>query len=515
MRYTGSDKEDGKTAGLYFTKGLIVIVFVFIIVYAISRSVFVTFAQYSFLEKSFAVVFLLSELFIMFHAIGYFSGMYRIGRGIFAAQPPGPAASAQPPVAILVPARHEPRDVLEGTLACIYNLDYPEKRIYLLDDSSEERYKEEAEELAGRYKCALFRRQERHGAKAGIINDCMKGLDEKYIAIFDVDQNPMPSFLSRLMPIMEADPKLAFVQTPQFYSNTDASRIADSANTQQAVFYEYVCEGKSSGGAMICCGTNVLMRREALASVGGFDETSVTEDFSTSFRLQTNGWRTLYCNHVNTFGMGPENLSAYLSQQNRWAMGNVSILGRILRALFTRPFAMKPLQWFEYFITSSYYLAGWAYIFLVLCPVIYILFGIPSFFMHPVVYTLTFVPYLILSVAIFYSTMGIRRYTPKSAFLAQALSFVTIPVYIRAGISGLLGVRGKFQVTKKGVSPRIPYLRLWPQLLLLALNYIALLWGINKCIYERTTAIMLNVAWIAYHCILFSSVFYFNEEKGG
>ncbi|MFA5164288.1 MAG: glycosyltransferase [Candidatus Omnitrophota bacterium] len=507
--------KNNQASRLCVAKGLIVAVFVFIIVYAIFRAVFVSFAQYSALEKSLAVVFLASELFIMFHAIGYFSGMYRLGCRVMAARAVAPPKGEHPSVAILVPARHEPRNVLEGTLACLYNLDYPEKHIYLLDDSSDERYKEEANELAEKYRCVLFRRKERHGAKAGIINDCLKGLDEKYVAVFDVDQNPMPSFLSKLVPLMEADPKLAFVQTPQFYSNTDASRIADSANTQQAIFYEYVCEGKSSGEAMICCGTNVLLRREALVSVGGFDEASVTEDFATSFRLQVKGWRTLYYNHVNTFGMGPENLGVYLSQQNRWAMGNVSVLGKILRTLFTRPFALTPLQWFEYFITSTYYLVGWAYLFLILCPVIYVLFGIPSFFMNPVVYSLTFMPYLILSIAIFYSTMGIRRYTPKSAFLAQALSFITIPVYMRAAAYGLLGIKSAFQVTKKGVSARIPYIRLWPQMLFLALNYTALVWGINKFIYGRTTAIIFNIVWLAYHCVLFSSIFYFNEEKGG
>ncbi|MBW8001880.1 MAG: glycosyltransferase [Planctomycetes bacterium] len=96
-----------------------------------------------------------------------------------------------PSVAILIPARHEPSEVMENTILCCYNLSYPSKTIYLLDDSSEEKYKKEAERIAKKYDCQLFRRQQRHGAKAGVINDCMKKLNQKYIAIFDVDQNPI------------------------------------------------------------------------------------------------------------------------------------------------------------------------------------------------------------------------------------------------------------------------------------------------------------------------------------
>ena len=73
---------------------------------------------------------------------------------------------------------------------------------------------------------------------------------------------------------------------------------------------------------MFCCGSNVIIRRDALLSIGCtvkgrrhfFDETSVTEDFATSFRLHAKGWRTDYVNQPYVVGMGPETLPAYFTQ---------------------------------------------------------------------------------------------------------------------------------------------------------------------------------------------------------
>ncbi len=492
-------------------RGLIIILFICLTNYFLARAVFILFAEYTRLEKVLAICFFLAEAFVMFHAFGYFTNVYRRNKEEGAVSRPSPLTTF-PDVAILIPARHEPKMVLENTLMACHNLDYPNKEIYILDDSSDEVYKKDAEELAKIYGAKLFRRKERHGAKAGVLNDCIKGLSQKYITVFDVDQNPISDFLSNIIPILEADPRLAFVQTPQFYSNLRANAVSFASNMQQTVFYEYISEGKSSNQAMICCGTNVVLRREALLDVGGFDETSVTEDFATSLKMHLKGWRSLYYNHVHTFGMGPEDLGSYFLQQNRWAMGNIGVFKRVVATMIKRPLALKPVQWFEYFVTGSYYFIGWAYIFLLLCPVTYLVFNVPSFFMNPIVYTFTFVPYLILSMAIFYTSMGSKRYGIKDLFKGQLLSFITLPIYMRASLFGVSGRKGTFQVTKKGGTKRISYVRLWPQLLIWAICLFSIAWGINRFIYEPTAAIAINITWISYHYILLSCIFYFNDE---
>jgi cellulose synthase (UDP-forming) len=487
-----------------------------ILVYLIVRSVLYCFADYNLVERIFSVLLIFAEFFLLIHSIGYAMDVFRASRRIGEKgrgdQPPA-VLKDEPSVAILVAARHEPKEVLENTFISLKNLRYKNKYIYFLDDSSDEKYKREAEALCEEHGLILFRREERHGAKAGIVNDCMKTLNQKYVSIFDADQCPLPEFLNALVPILEGGPRIAFVQTPQYYSNIDENRIARAAGFQQAVFYEYICEGKGTDEAMFCCGTNVVFRREALLDVGGLDESTVTEDFATSIKLHARGWQSRYHNHVYAFGMGPEDLASYFKQQFRWSTGTISVLKRVIRQFILHPFSMRIAQWWEYLLSGSYYLIGISFAIIMICPIAYILFKIPSFFARPDIYFLAFLPYIILSMSVYYAVLSLRHYSPKDLFLGQLLGFITFFVYIKGAVSALLGVKTTFGVTGKTKGNAIPYYLLWPQMSMLFLNFIAFVWGINRFVYEHSAAVAVNGFWTIYHCALLSSVFYFNAAQ--
>ncbi|MFH1395241.1 MAG: glycosyltransferase [Candidatus Omnitrophota bacterium] len=494
---------------------LVIFALIAIIAYMVMRTVLVLYAGYSIFEKTFSIILIIGEFFILVHSFGYALNIlkvYRFQKKHTLERLRGEVLDEGPDVAILVAARHEPREVLEETFASLYNLKYKNKKIYFLDDSSDEKYMKEAEEIAEEFELELFRRKERHGAKAGIVNDCLKGLRQKYIAVFDADQTPLPEFLNVLIPWLEDDEKLAFVQTPQFYTNIEESRVARGAAFQQAVFYEYICEGKNSQDAMFCCGTNIVFRREALTDIGGLDESTVTEDFATSVKLHTSGWKSLYYNHVYAFGMGPENLTSYFSQQYRWANGTISVFKKILWQFIRHPFSLKLKQWWEYFLSGSYYMIGVSFFVLMLFPILYLLFNVPSFFARPEIYFLTFLPYITLSLLVFYMVLGRRNYTIKDLFLGQLLGVITFSVYMRAMFSALIGVKTSFGITSKAKEKAIGYIKFWPQVMIIILSYVSIVWGINRFIYEREPAIIINGFWALYHLLMMSSIFYFNED---
>ena len=479
--------------------------------YLIVRTLFVAFSAYTPTERALGVVFFLCEMFVMLHGISYFYGLYRLSRN--KDLPPLPQdTSTSPAVAILIPARHEPKDILENTVANAGYMSWPNKTIYLLDDSSIQEYKDQAQEIADKYNCVLFRRQDRHGAKAGVVNDCLKQLNEKYIAVFDVDQAPLDGFLTRTVPVLEGNPDLAFIQTPQYYSHLIPSKVSHAANMQQAVFYEYVCEFKNVDQSAICCGTNVVLRVEALRQVGGFDETSVTEDFATSFKLHTNGWKSIYDRRVSAIGQGPLNLSSYLAQQNRWAMGNIQVLKKMAIAFLKNPKALTLPQWLEYFTTGSYYLIGWAYVVLMLFPILYVFFSMPSFFMDPYIYGLTYLPYFVFAKFAFYSSMRKLDYTYPQIWQSQLLLFISLPTYLIATMAGLLGFKSTFKITNKEAISYVPYAKLWPQVFLCMVNLSAITWGVSRFMYDRNIAVLVNCGWITYHFLQMLSVFYFNED---
>ena len=499
-----------------FYFAICILALLFAIIYVIVRTLLLFFAEYGLIEKIFAVCLMLSEFFILLHSIGYVQNIIRVMRSErkkeTEPEKPVPDLTEEPAVAILVAARHEPKDVLAETFITLNNIDYKNKNVYFLDDSSDPKYLREAEELAEEYNLNLFRRTERHGAKAGVVNDCLKTLKEKYVAVFDADQQPLPGFLNALIPILENNKKLAFVQTPQFYTNIEDSRVARGSAFQQAVFYEYICEGKSITDSMFCCGTNVVFRTKALLEVGGFDESTVTEDFATSIKLHLGGWKSYYYNHTCAFGMGPEDLASYFKQQFRWATGTVAVFRKLLGKLFTKPFSLSPVQWWEYILSSTYYFVGIAYFFLMICPVLYILFRIPSFFAKPEVYFLTYAPYIIFTMGVFHLVLGSRGYRKRDLLIGQLLGLCSFPVYIKGALSALVGIKTTFGVTGKTRGKSVPYIKLWPQLLFIFLFLISIVWGINRFIYERNMAIIVNMFWALYHMILLCGIFYFNEE---
>ena len=520
-----------------------------ICLYLSGRILLFLIAEYAWYEKLLALGLLVAEIFIMIHGFGYFLNVYRILGGKkkprFDFTHP-PELTTFPEVAIVVSSFKEPLQVVEDTLVCFYNLTYPNKRIYFLDDTrydqtgwtekENNQYKKDIEALCARIGVDLFRRRWR-GAKAGMINDFHSFLDgsppegfeftsfsglpqpgeEKYIIVFDADMNPLPNFVQPLLAWMEANPELAFIQTPQYYTNFEKNRVARAAGLQQAVFYEYICEGKSEQDAMFCCGTNVIFRRQALREVGGFDESSVTEDFATSLKFHAHGWHSAYVNQVLAFGLGPEDLGGYFKQQFRWSLGTVGLLRPILQRLITHPTLLPPAKWWEYLLSSTHYFVGWVMFVLFLCPLFYLLFGVPSYFARPELYFLLYFPYVVLSLTIFAWTLAQRNYRPQELLTGVVLQAICFPVYMWSSLLAILGVRGNFKVTPKGHNTYLPLLQLWPQVGMGLLCFTAMAWGVLRLYYEREPmyALAVNSFWCLYHFAILSAVFYFNHPSAG
>jgi cellulose synthase (UDP-forming) len=516
--------------------------------YLVVRITLFLIGEGSWYERLISAALLFAEAFFLINCLGYFGNVWRvlIGRNRrITASEEIPELDAYPPIAIVVSSYHEPMEVVEANLICFRNLTYPNKYIYFLDDTRYElakgneqeaqQYRAAINELCRRIGVNLFRRRW-HGAKAGMINDFLEFIeghpptgyefsqfqktgtpgDEKYVAIFDADMNPLPDFAEGLVQIMEANEKIAFVQRPQYYSNFENNRVARAAGLQQVIFYEYICEGKGSQDAVFCCGTNVMFRRQALVQVGGFDESSVTEDFATSIKLHSNGWRSAYLNRICAFGMGPQDLGGYFKQQFRWALGTSGASRRIVGNFLRNPRAMPLATWFEYMLSATYYFVGWAFLVLLICPVIYLFFNTPRYFAHPGIFFLFFAPYLIMTMTAFLNTLKDRTYQRRDIYHGLLLANVAFPIYMKASLLGLIGIRGRFGVTPKSGSSSLPLRSLWAQILVMTVTLAAAVWGLNRLFYIREPAIALlvNIFWCLYNSWLISKVFYFNRAEG-
>lgn len=462
------------------------------------------------IDLVFHLLLAVGEAYVMVHAFGYMLNTYIAscyrGKSVL----PKPLG-VHPAVAVVVVARHEPKELLEKTIITLKNLDYDNKTIYLLDDSSDLSFKEEARALVGKYGIRIFNREKRHGAKAGIINDFLLVMQEKYLAIFDADQQPMPHFLKELISFLEQDERAAFIQTPQFYTNTDGNLVAESAEIQQAIFYEIVAEGKYLRNSMFCCGTNVIFRVQALHAVGGFDESSITEDFATSFKLHCAGYTSVYHNHVCVFGMAPEGLGQYLKQQSRWACGTTQVLTHVLKKFFTSPRALSIRQWWEYFLAGTYYCIGWAFLFFLVCPLVALFFNIPTQFFKTPAYILTFIPYLVFTLGTFLATLYGRGYSLKKVYQGLCLVLVSFPILMQSVVYGIVGKKVQFVVTSKEARESMPYTALWPQMVMIVVHIAALWYGMVLIVHGvNLYPVIVNMLFVGYNLFVLTRIFRFN-----
>jgi cellulose synthase (UDP-forming) len=523
--------------------GLYIAFLIISVYFCVRVTLFIT-ANYPWYDKIFALALLLAETFVLIHTTGYFIDILRVVVDESSEKEQDVPLEKYPPVAVVVASYKEPLAVLRDTLICLYNLSYPNKHLYLLDDTryelpwdseeNREKYRHNVEELCKELEVNLFR-SKWHGAKAGKVNDFLEYLEgrepagmqlfhfdkktktesEKYMLVFDADMNPLPDFLEDLVSKMERHPNSAFIQTPQYYTNFQTNRVACAAGLQQAIFYEYICEGKGLQEAMFCCGTNVLFRRTALMDVGGFDETSVTEDFATSLKLHLKGWKSMYANRVAAFGLGPEDLGGYFKQQYRWARGTLGILMKLPWQML-RNFNKLPLNvWWEYWLPCTHYLVGTVFFIMVLGPVTFLFLDVPGYFITPVVYLMTYLPYFMITALIFFYTLRIRNYRVLDLATAILINAVAAPVYMKAALSALLGLRTSFGITPKGGSTMLSLSSLLPQLSLALLCMAAFGWGLMRIYYEREPfyALLINTFWCFCNFCFLSFTLYFNHSE--
>lgn len=417
-----------------------------------------------------------AEAFNLFQALGFWwtCSRQRLRGG-------RPITGEPPAVDVLIPVYDEPLEVVEPTLAAANELRGADVTVWLLDDGA----RPEMALLAGRYGSEYLRRRGRGGAKAGNLNHALKRTSAPYLVVLDCDHVPHIDFLERTLGHLE-EPDIAFVQTPQYYANAERSPVCSAAAAQQNLFFGPISRGKDGLRAMMCCGTNVVFRREALDQVDGFPETSVTEDFLLSIRLQERGWKTAYVSEVVASGLGPEDMASYISQQQRWARGCLGAIPAVLRSRL--PWRARA----QYLLSATYFLSGWTLVLYMSLPVLRLLFGIqPLASITANQFLIHFAPYYCAALAAV-ALAGSGTYT----FGAFALSACNFWIHVQATISALLRRGARFVVTpKRGERRRQPG-AVAPALIAVGVLVGASLYGLTE---SRDPATLNNVAFAALH----------------
>jgi cellulose synthase (UDP-forming) len=179
-------------------------------------------------------------------------------------RPDPPPADPAATVDVFITCYDEPVELVRETVRAARAMTFPHQK-YVLDDGSNVAMRAMADEEGVGYivRTDDWVGKSRH-AKAGNLNNALFETSGEFILVLDADQMPEPQLLDRVLGYFQ-DPRVAFVQTPQWFYNVPDG---DPLGSQAPLFYGPIQQGKDGWNAAFFCGSNAVLRREALMQIG-------------------------------------------------------------------------------------------------------------------------------------------------------------------------------------------------------------------------------------------------------
>ena len=363
-----------------------------------------------------------------------------------------------PRVTVQLPIFNE-QFVIDRLVEAICAMEYPREKleIQVLDDSTDETC-QVASAIVDRYAAlghpiVYIHRTNRHGYKAGALDAGLKVTKGEFIAIFDADFVPPQDWLMRVIHHF-AEPEIGMVQTRWTHLNRDYSLLTQI----EAILLDghFVLEHGArsrSGDFFNFNGTAGMWRRQAIDDGGGWQHDTLTEDTDLSYRSQMAGWKFKYQPEIECPSELPIEMTAFKTQQARWAKGLIQTSLKILPQIF-RSNVPRRIK-----IESVYHLtANMSYPFMVIMTAFLIPAMICRFYQGWFQMLLIDVPLFAASTfssAVFY-VMSQRELYPKTwkrtFFYLPALMALGIGLTVtntKAVMEALLGIKSAFVRTPK------------------------------------------------------------------
>jgi cellulose synthase/poly-beta-1,6-N-acetylglucosamine synthase-like glycosyltransferase len=274
---------------------------------------------------------------------------------------PASRFSELPRVTVQLPIFNE-QFVVERLLEAVCRLSYPPEKldIQVLDDSTDET-EAVARGLVNHYAAqglpvTYHHRENREGFKAGALAEGMKTAQGEFIAIFDADFVPPEDFLLRTIHYF-TDPKIGMVQTRWTHINRNYSFLTEVEAILLDGHFVLEHSGRARSGVFFNFnGTAGAWRRQAIEEAGGWQHDTLTEDTDLSYRAQLKGWKFIYLQDVECPAELPVEMTAFKTQQARWAKGLIQTSKKILPQVLKsdQRFHVKVEAWYHLTANLSY-----------------------------------------------------------------------------------------------------------------------------------------------------------------
>ncbi|TMI71739.1 MAG: glycosyltransferase family 2 protein [Bacillati bacterium ANGP1] len=244
---------------------------------------------------------------------------------------------AGPFVSVIVPAKNE-EAVIEATVRSLCGIDYqdagvPRYEIIVVDDGSTDRTGEILKSLSVALPVKMVRTPPGSIGKAAALNLGTTRARGDLIAVCDADARVAPDFLLRMVASL-AGSGADGVQSQRRLYNAGQNLLTRIQDDEYRLFYHPLQRARQVLGGMVSfSGNGLLLRRDALQEVGGWNEDALTEDIDLSVRFHLAGYQIRYCEEAVVWEEAVPRLRDLMRQRIRWFEGAMRCLGDHLPAM--------------------------------------------------------------------------------------------------------------------------------------------------------------------------------------
>lgn len=242
-----------------------------------------------------------------------------------------------PCVSLLVPCHNE-EQVIARTIRSLLALDYPAEKLEFLviNDGSTDRTAQEAGKFADdlRVRVVDIPAELSARGKAAALNFGLRHARHPLLAVYDADNTPEAGSLKPLVEALTRDPRLGAAIGMYRAVNRHRNLLTRFLNIE-GIGFQWILQ---AGRWMLMRfatlpGTNYVIRRSLVESLGGWDENALTEDAELTLRVYQAGYRVQFIPGSVTWEQEPESLRVWFRQRNRWVRGYNYLLRKYAASL--------------------------------------------------------------------------------------------------------------------------------------------------------------------------------------
>ncbi|MBL7206175.1 MAG: glycosyltransferase family 2 protein [Candidatus Aenigmarchaeota archaeon] len=391
---------------------------------------------------TFSLLFGILVVFFGFAIVPFFKrGKYRL--------------SGTPPVSIIIPAYNEEKNIGK-TLKAIFSSDYPKDKmeVMVVDDGSNDN----TIDIAKSFDVKVLKQN--HNGKVGALNYGIKNASNELIITIDADTILKKDAVKKVLsPFSDKNmgavggamkiecPKnlLSFFQNIEYVSMSLVKEGFSQLFNTSLGFY-----------GSFCC-----YRKSVLQKIGGFQDSTTSEDIDVSLQIRKAGYKSLVLGSAVGSTPAEDKIKVFFKQRTRWSKGMLQVLVKH-KDMFASPkyglalsfimfvhmfwyvyaFFALPLLFYQFFfwlpyniatlLDAGFYVLRW---FSMIGP-FYTLYMIPEWGFN--IYSVTAVLAGIITAVII--AIGLKSFNEKIQYKTIVSIFFYFPYTILLCIGTMLGV---------------------------------------------------------------------------